>query len=399
VSTFSRKDQFYKEFQQETQVPENKAHNLSILTKTNLLAYENSMYSFNHNYIYYFFVSKYLADNIDDEFTKEIIGNLTKRLYRSEFANIIIFLIHHSKKEFIIDNVITEAQKIFSNFLPMTFTEIEIENINKLIDEDLKFLLKDKTPQHTRGEKLKGQDKLEAKNPIKEDRDVARHDEDVFVLNMFEKINLSRKLMEILGQIAKNYYGSLKGVVKYNLIDETIKLGMRALNSFIKDMDAHKKVLYNNIETVIRKKSIVEQDKLQSICNKTLFNFATLISCSFINLTSKSIVSKNLTPIYESVYADNKHISIKLINIATQLNFSDGLDVKDITDFHAEIIGNRMAEALLKLLVMNHLYMFDIDFRKKQSVCSKLGIGGEKLEQMKLLDKKQKNNQFDYMNK
>ncbi|MDA8136165.1 MAG: hypothetical protein M0T82_16220 [Desulfobacteraceae bacterium] len=102
------------------------------------------------------------------------------------------------------------------------------------------------------------------------------------------------------------------------------------------------------------------------------------------------ILYKNLTPIFDSIYADNSFISTKLINIASQLNFSDGLNVDDISNFYKELKGNRMAESLLRLLVMNHLYMFDIVFSKRQSICSKLGIVDEKISQQALLDKRLK---------
>lgn len=383
-------DMFYQEFRAYTLIPENKAHNLSILLKSNLLTFENSSYFFTHSYIYYFFVSKYLADNIDDNTTKIIIGKITKRLYRTEFANIIIFLIHHSKKEFVIDNIISEAKKHFSNFSPITFQEDETTNLNQLIEGDLRFLLEDKTPRQTREENLRSKDSYEKKYPVQNDRDEAKFDEKIPFLDTFQKINLSQKMMEILGQIAKNYYGSLKGGTKYNLIDETIKLGMRTLNSFIKDMDKHKGALIDNMKYVIAKKSVVEPHKINSICNRIFFNFATLVACAFIIKTSKSIASRNLEPIYNSIYAVDNQISTKLINIASQLNFPDGLNVKDISDFYSKIYGNKMAESMLKLIVMNHLYMFDIHFRTKQQICSLLGIGEDKRDQALLLNKKDK---------
>ena len=79
----------------------------------------------------------------------------------------------------------------------------------------------------------------------------------------------------------KNYYGSLKGETKYNLIDETIRLGMRTLKSFVNDMDRHKDVLIDNIKYVIDKKSILEPHRREYLCNRILFNFASLVSYSF----------------------------------------------------------------------------------------------------------------------
>ena len=371
-------DSFYEKFRKYTLVPENKAHNLSILLKSNLLTYENGTYSFGHNYIYYYFVSKYLADYIDDDEIKNLIEKITKRLYRTEFANIIVFLIHHSKKEFIIENILVEAREIFSSLTPISFQEDEIANLNKLIDGDLKFALEERSPQQARENKLRDKDKYETKHPVKSDREEAKFDENVPSLNLFERINLSRKMMEILGQIAKNYYGSLKGETKYNLIDETIRLGMRTLKSFVNDMDRHKDVLIDNIKYVIDKKSILEPHRREYLCNRILFNFASLVSYSFVKKTSKSISSRNLGPICDSICENDKQISTKLITIGSQLSFPGGINGKEIKEFYSEIYGNKLAESILKMIVMNHLYMFEVPISIRQQLCSHLDIEQEK---------------------
>jgi hypothetical protein len=60
------------------------------------------------------------------------------------------------------------------------------------------------------------------------------YNEDIKELDIFGKINLSIKLMEIIGQIAKNYYGSLTKSDKSILLTETCSLSLRNLNLFIK---------------------------------------------------------------------------------------------------------------------------------------------------------------------
>jgi len=90
------------------------------LISAKLLKENNDFYSFGHNYIYYFYVAKYISDNMEkrgkSELIKDQIDKLIKRLYVSEFANIIIFLIHHSKTraENIIDKILNEAKEIFN---------------------------------------------------------------------------------------------------------------------------------------------------------------------------------------------------------------------------------------------------------------------------------------------
>jgi predicted MPP superfamily phosphohydrolase len=127
------------------------------LINAKLIKKDTGHYSFGHNYIYYFFVAKYLSDNMDKRKKKEeiqtIISELIKRLYRPQFANIIIFLIHHSKTraEYIIDKIINEAQKLFNDIEPATLSKNELIKINELIHEEIEVILnEDRTPQKHR---------------------------------------------------------------------------------------------------------------------------------------------------------------------------------------------------------------------------------------------------------
>lgn len=46
---------------------------------------------FRYKYVYYFFLAKYISDNIDRDDIKRRISDMCKRLYMEEFANVILF--------------------------------------------------------------------------------------------------------------------------------------------------------------------------------------------------------------------------------------------------------------------------------------------------------------------
>jgi hypothetical protein len=140
----------------------------------------------------------------------------------------------------------------------------------------------------------------------------------------------------------------------------------------------NKDVLIDNIKYVIDKKSILEPHKIEHLCNRILFNFASLVSYSFVKRTSKSIASRNLGPICDALCENDNQISTKLITIASQLSFPGGINVKGIKDFYSEIYGNKIAESILKIIVMEHLYMFDVPISMRQQLCSYLKIEQEK---------------------
>ena len=105
----------------------------STLKKSKLLLFDSEI-TVGHKYVYYFFVAKYIADNLDKEDIQEIVKKLCKRIFKNEFANIIMFITHLSKSPMIINELINNANDIFREYEPNKL-EDEIEDINKLIQD------------------------------------------------------------------------------------------------------------------------------------------------------------------------------------------------------------------------------------------------------------------------
>jgi len=342
---------------------------------------DNEFYSFNHNYIYYFYVAKYLSDNTEEAEIVEEINMLIKRLYRVEFANIIIFLIHHSKTraKSIIGKITSEAKALFSDINPSTLSKTELSNINQLVTEEIRTIIQDKDPQKHREEtftlKDERDDMRENEDKLQEGKDgfMPQYNEDIHELDIYGKINLSFKLMEILGQISKNYYGSLKNEAKSDILKELTSLGLRNLNLLLKQFNKYSDLLEKDIREKIEKDDVRSSSEIKTISKRIVFNFAELISMNFIKKISSSMASKNLFATIDGLPKDTE--AMKLIAIATKMDFSGGLNKDNIIALDREFSQNIIAKELLKHLVIEHLYKFNVPYKKKQEVCDKLNIG------------------------
>ena len=351
------------------------------LINAKLINKNNDLYTFGHNYIYYFYVAKYLSDNMDKKDKTEIINEqidmLIKRLYRTEFANIIIFLIHHSKTraEVIIDKIKDEAKVIFDDINPATLSKEELEKINELVSDEIKLVLEDKDPHKHREEILEVQDDFdEIKEEFDEEETLPKYNEDIQELDIFGKVNLSIKLIEILGQITKNYYGSLNKKDKKDILMELIDLGLRNLNLFIKQFSEYRELLEQEIKEHIQKKGLNTKSEIENISKRIIFNFTELITLNFIKKISVSISSKNLFEDIENLSSDTE--ALKLIKIATKLDFTSGLNKDKIFSLNEEFSSknNHISKELLRFFVIEHLYKFEVPYKKKQEICDKLNI-------------------------
>lgn len=351
----------------------------SNLIKVRLIKEVSNTYSFGQNYIYYFYVAKYLSDNAErEDKVREQIYMIIERLYRIEFANIIIFFIHHSKAraESIIDKIMQKAKSIFKNIKPTSLDRDELLKINGLIVDELKIAISSQKPHYYREKELETKDKLDDIYERKDDK-IVKYDEKIIDLDIFAKTNLSMKLMEIMGQIAKNYYGSLPKSEKELLLNETITLGLKNLNFFIQQISEYKDMLIKEIEELNNKRINMQNYNKELNARKTIFAFVIMLCFGFIKKISSSISSEYLIEEIKNIKDNEAILLIKnTINLETTKKFSKTDIISLYEKFDKD--KNLLLKELLKIFVVEHLYKFDVKYDLKQSVCQKLGIGMKK---------------------
>ncbi len=80
-----------------------------------------------------------------------------------------------------------------------------------------------------------------------------------YSLDLFGKIDLSFKLIEVLGQIANNYYGSLDGEKKADILEEIYSLGFRGLRALFEDIEEYLEAIQKEIDNLIEKMELLQR--------------------------------------------------------------------------------------------------------------------------------------------
>ena len=137
------------------------------LENLNILAAEaTGLLYFKYQYVYYFFLAKRLASGIADETIQDSIRHMCDRLHITEYANIALFLVHHSNDKFVLDCVRHSAQSLLhgqTQFVLETTPENELLNIvNRLASPIGVQILEDRDPDVEQGNALKRRDLMEA---------------------------------------------------------------------------------------------------------------------------------------------------------------------------------------------------------------------------------------------
>lgn len=337
------------------------------LIKAKLIKYENDSYKFNHNYSYYYFVAKYLSDNISNPQIVEEIDNIIEEIYKNEFANIIMFFIYHAKHSNVIDKILEKSYKLFSEVTPHSLSIKEVESINNLICREIKLSIDDKKTCDRRKEEMNRMDKIETKNIEVED------DENVDNI-LFKKINLATKIIEILGQIVINYYGSINKEKKTIVIDEICSLGMRSLRALLDDLTNCIEGIKNQVEKTIDKKNIINAVQQEKSLNELIYRIEEMFVFIFIKKICDSLSCKKLFISTDKIAERNNNPVGKIISTGVRLNFPKEFNLEKMPDIDRGFDGNYLAKRLLRLLTIEHLYKFEVDYKIKQKVCDKLDI-------------------------
>ena len=160
---------------------------------------------------YYYFAAKYLSDNVYQKHASAEIRTLVSRLigtlHVEEHANIIIFFLYLTKDEESIRTLLERGRSLYDESLPCNF------------ESDLKFaqeLITKSTPPQvmlesgdTKSHREKYRSELDRFDDETEEHR-ALEEENQSVEGMI-KLNEALKTLQIMGQVLRNFPGSLEG--------------------------------------------------------------------------------------------------------------------------------------------------------------------------------------------
>lgn len=344
---------------------------LEVFCETNILYKNGEGYKFKYDYINYYFLGKYLADNLDDEEIRKIIVQLADNIYNSKNANIYLFLSHHSKADFVTNTILDSAKSLFSSETILNF-DTDIASINKLITSTSQKLSLDKSKSH---EDYKNEE-LERREKIEDEKKLNSNDKDDFnTIDYVSEINKSFKTLEILGLILKNRYASLKSKPKESVAEEVYFLGLRTTASIFKTLIEGEEYVVKEIISIIGEDKTISAHEKEDLAKKIMFNMYYMTAYSTIKKISNSIATKDLELTFQDVLEKNKgNNAISLIDISNKLDYSHQFPFDDVSSLKTQFKNNKFPYLIMRRLAFNYLRMFPIREKEQQKICSMLEI-------------------------
>lgn len=349
---------------------------LGQLQQAQILSYNGQSYRFRFKFCYYYFVAKYFQENTagtTDALRRELL-DIADRVSFDDYTHILIFYIYLTNDRFVIDHIISNARKIYSNVQPANL-DTDVRFVNTLLTgPPAKLSLPSLDIQANREEYRQRQDE-------DEQQEVASYGawgkvvyEDA--LDDVAKINIALKNLRIMGQVLRNFPGVLRGELKLELTAECYLLGLRIVGALLALARSNLDELRTYFAGMIRIREGVESEEdLSKSADEALIWVTRGIAYGIIKRISYAVGLEDLQLTYDGVLNVHGNLpSIRLVDLSIRLDHFRNPSERDIRDLDDVLHENPFSHNLLRQLVADYLYLYCTDMRTMQRLGSLLDI-------------------------
>lgn len=341
---------------------------LGLLVNARLLNKRGECYQFAYPYVYFFFLGRYLAKNLSQPEVKERVRVWCSKLYLRKNAHAIVFLSYHSNDSWIVEQVSAILDSCFSEVRPIEFGA-DISAVNSLVETTTKLLVEE--PNVARNQEQVRRRRDEAEKITTDDKEYPENGE----VALIGKFNLLLKTAEILGQIVKNYYGSMERARKEELISKVISGPMRFVRFVLQYVGEDPDAFVIEMEKWIEvHDATLDPSERRKAAREAAFHLLRLICTGAVIRTAGWIGSERLEDDIAKVVQENQTVAFKLVEAGTRLLLPRDLALDHIRRLAKELEHNPFAFGILQSMALRHLHLFHVKTEDRQKLCSMLKI-------------------------
>lgn len=287
-----------------------------------------------------------------------------------EHANVWLFLTHLSKDPYIIEVIVAHARSLFSEFRPIEFRD-DIDFIQTLYDKVPEIAFHDGEFRSLKESRLRqlDKDKGESSDSYTADAETSE------VLQVMTRLNMALRTLEVLGQLVKNFPGSLAGTVKFDLVKESYLLGLRTTEMFLGMIRNEPEGLVAAMVKVVREQypQMEDMERLTAKIRSFVYWIIEGACYGMVKRISHTVGHSGLGQTYSEVYESIKTPAAQLVDMSIKLDTMK-FPLNDMKRARKDFKSSTFCDRLLSRLVVHYLYIFPTDERLKQQICQELNI-------------------------
>jgi hypothetical protein len=327
--------------------------------------------SFAYWHLFFYFVARYYRDNLDrDEKLRIEVEEIANHVASGANSSILMFIIYFARDSSdIVKKLVANADKIYSGELPADL-DTDVAFLNKLCDRPVVEVPEEVDVVKNRQDRRERNDML-AKNsaalPIRDKHDVTYNDQ----LSDSDKFDLAYTHLGLLGQVIRNFPGSLPGPEKLLILKSTYLLGLRMLRALVRMLDSSLAALGKELTAAMKNEENFSDEKITNVVNRLVLFLSRICTLHVITQVSGNVGVADLESAYnEALLLVGKTNASELINLAIKLDHDLEFPLSEIRALHKQFSNNAFADTVLSDLVLSRLSVIDVDRRIRQSVGS-----------------------------
>lgn len=310
------------------------------------------------------------------EQTRSEVAMLIDNLHREDYANILVFVTHHTKESWVLQEIQKALLSLFTDDKAADLSKEQLAFMDEFIARIPNLVIEQREIKQERNTHNKNLDETE-QTEDKENYESA---------DILANINKTFKGMEIAGQIIRNRHATLSREALFNLANEGAMSGLRFLNFFIHISDTAKSEVIKFIEQRLKEHPNLTNAEVQDYAKDTFLHMTYGVINGVIKKIASSIGSKEASQIYAAIGKKEQSPAITLLNQAIDLQFNRNLDIPLLSQTAARLKNNPVCVRILKEMVIQHTYMFPVGYKEKQQLADLFGVT---VQSQRLMDRKQ----------
>lgn len=345
------------------------------LCENSVLSRKDFRLDFRYPYIYYFFVAKKIAESFNEsQSVKEDVKEILSTLHREDCANILIFITHHSRDSWVIEEIKDVLSSLFSDQNQATLKKEQLSFMDDFINQIPDLVLERREISSERENHNRRLDEIENNED----------ESDYEPIDILANINKTFKGMEISGQIIRNRHATLTRNSLVDLAKNASATGLRFLDYFINLTDSSRSEIIKVVEAKLAEHPNLTNLEVQEHAKKMYLHLIYGVINGVIRKIASSIGSKEASEIY-SMLDEEDTPAYSLLKQSIDLQFTRSLMFSDVEKTYKKLKNNPVCLRILKEMVVQHIYMFPVDYRTKQRLSELLGIT---VQGQRILDQK-----------
>lgn len=360
------------EYYQEYSISVDVSDYLERLESAQVLLKVNGNFDFRYKYVYYYFVARYFQDVLRESPTspeiRQKLNVMADQVYYEDYLGILMFVLYLTKDAELINHIVSNANAIYGGQEPCDF-DGHIQFINRLYKSSPNVLIPGSDLESNREEYRKKLDEArEADRFLQVQNEKLAYSEE---LNDVVKLNIAFKTLQLLGQVLRNFPGSLHKNIKVDIARACYFLGLRVTRAIMKIAENNLEQFRSYVAEIIKDhRPSLTDGELAKTADEAVIWLTRRAAFGMIKRVSYAVGLELLEETYKSILESSHHeVSIRLIDMSLKLDHFTGFPEGEIDELWDELRKNDFCQ-----MIIRDIYLFGLDYRILQRLGAKLDI-------------------------